>query len=75
MIIGFKIEGIGDGGGFPLESGIPVVFNGVVGATMKQTSNCGPFIAKPGVCSDDGVVFVGGERSVFDVGRELVAPA
>jgi len=52
-----------------------VVFDGVVGATVEEASDCGPLVAKPGMCSDNGLVLVGSERSVLDVGGELVAPS
>lgn len=74
VVIGFGIERIGDGGAFPLESGIPVVFDGVVGATVEQASDCGPLVAEPGVRSHDSIVLLGRERPVLDVGRELIAP-
>lgn len=61
-------------GAFALESGVPVVFDGVVGATIEQSGNGGPFVPESGVGPDNGVVFIGSEGAVLDLRRKLVAP-
>uniref|UniRef100_A0A7C9DF73 Uncharacterized protein n=1 Tax=Opuntia streptacantha TaxID=393608 RepID=A0A7C9DF73_OPUST len=62
------------GGALPLESGVPVVLDGVVGATVEETSNGGPLVPEPGVGPDDGLVLVRGESAVLHLRGQLVAP-
>jgi len=76
----FKRRTIGDvvtNGGtfFSLESGVPVVFDGVIGAAVvEKASYGGPLVAEPGVSPDDGLVLVRREGAVGHLRRELVAP-
>ena len=50
---------------FPLECGIPMVLNGVVGATIEQASYGSPLVTESCVRSDDGVVLLGSEGPVL----------
>lgn len=52
-----------------------MILDGVIGSAGKQASDCGPFVAEPGVSSDDGLVLFRRERSVLDLRRELITPA
>lgn len=63
-----------NGGGFSLESGIPVVFDGVIGAAVEQASYGGPLVAELGVGHDDGLVLLLREGAMGHLRRELVAP-
>lgn len=44
-----------------------MVFNGVVGASVEETGNCGPLVAETSVGSDDRVVFFRSEGTVLDL--------
>jgi len=52
-----------------------VVLDGVVGSALEQAGYGGPFVAEAGMGPDYGVVFLGREGPVLDLGRELIAPA
>jgi hypothetical protein len=58
----------------PLERGVPVVLDGVVGAAGEQPSDGGPLVAEPGVRAEDGVVLLGREGTVLHLRGQLVAP-
>jgi hypothetical protein len=57
-----------------LEGGVPVVLDGVVGASREQAGDGGPLVAEAGVGAQDGVVLVRGEGAVLHLRGELVAP-
>lgn len=74
VVVGSFVGG-SDGRALPLEGGIPMVLDGVVGATGEQSGDGGPFVAELGMSPDDGVIFIGSEGTVLDLRGELVAPA
>ena len=74
IVVGSFVGG-SDGRALSLESGIPMILDGVIGATGEQSGYGGPFVAELGMSPDDGVIFLGSEGSVLDLRRKLVTPA
>lgn len=51
-----------------------MVLDGVVGTTIEEASDGCPFVAEPGVGTNNGIVFLRTERTVLHLRRELITP-
>lgn len=74
VVLRLAVEVVEEGGAFPLEHGVPVALNGVIGPAVEEAGDGGPLVVEPRVGPNYSVVLVGGERSVPHLRRELVAP-
>jgi len=86
LLLAFAVAGgIGGGEGvestrdslvnLALEGGVPVVFDGVVGATDERLGNLGPPVAELVVGEDQLAVLVAAPLLALDLGVEVVVPA
>lgn len=51
-----------------------MVFDSVVGATIKKTSNGGPLVTKSRVSLDNSIIFIRSEGTVLDFRGKLITP-
>lgn len=63
-----------EGTRLPLQSGVPMVLDRVIGAAGEKPSDGGPLVPELGVGADDRLVLVRSERAVLHLRRQLVTP-